>query len=285
MNTHTEDSLAGCARIVPPQCFYVCVCVNVPAWNHVQNIRFRRVILQVRDPLTQIAERGVSTLHPYVEGHVDDDTPMPRPSSPTNRLLRALRHYVVWHEAVLAVADDVLRVDDVNMPQFCERLAAATPAFAGKCPKTTEDAEAAQDRWLDLVSHYSKKTTFPRTSWAELRKVHAGYAARAEAIATALGYCVTAGPEDSDTMFVDAYDSHVQALEDKKPMHMQNVQPVQAKKVNSGLFVCLLVCLLACLLVCLFLGFLVPWFLGSLVPWFLGLLATGCRVPHRFPSV
>lgn len=109
---------------------------------------------------------------------------MPRPTNPSNRLLRALMHYVAWHEHLLLVADEVVRVEDTDAVAMCQGLGGL---FAERCPspdgvQPEEDGDDVgvdrvtrlRQEWAALVAHYSAKQAFPKTSWAELVRLSPG---------------------------------------------------------------------------------------------------------------
>lgn len=170
-----------------------------------KNIAFEHVVLQVRNPLDHIASRGVITAPNYVDTHVIDG--MPPGPEPLAKLHRALKYYVVWHEQLLAVADQIVRVEDANMNDVCW----STP-FASKCPgpesTDPEGAAEALQQWKDLVAKDMGKEKFPKTSWTELLKVDPGYAKRAMAIAATLGYCTTDAPGVEPPSFVEGWEEY-----------------------------------------------------------------------------
>ncbi len=53
------------------------------------------------------------------------------------------------------------------------------------------------------------------------------------AIAQTLGYCTTDAEGATSTMFADAYDEFLEALDDARPPHLQTFRPPQARHVPS----------------------------------------------------
>ena len=139
-----------------------------------------------------IAERGLSGVHPWAEGHYTTAAPdvgdggvivegsdlrLPPPKSPAARLLRALVHYVHWHEYLLGIADEVARVEAVDPVALCRRLKAVIDAAGGKpkgeCPSGDEE-EPSREAWRELLQRKAGKQQLPQTCWRELEELHAG---------------------------------------------------------------------------------------------------------------
>ena len=80
-------------------------------------MRYRQVLLQVRNPLVHIAVRAASGVHFYVDAHAPEGLPVG--IDPLTRLQRALRFYVLWHEHLLAISDVIYRVRHWCFVMWC----------------------------------------------------------------------------------------------------------------------------------------------------------------------
>ncbi len=166
--------------------------------------------MQVRNPLSQIAERATAHLPPLVEFHVED--PMPRGPGADTMLRRALMHYVTWHEHLLPLADKVYRVEDADMVGVCREA-----GFGQRCSSKGEDADGSRGAalWRELTAYVTSKKWVPETSWTELQRLDAEYAERARTIAAALGYCTAERRGVNATMFRDAWDGAMASRDSK----------------------------------------------------------------------
>ncbi len=159
---------------------------------HRQGVQFEKVFVQVRNTLEHIAERAAGGIAAYAETHSDTHFPVGVVGvDPSARLLRALIHYVTWHEHVLAIADLVYRVEDADMNAVCRSAQANTGS--NKCveEEDVDDAAVALALWGQFLQTEQQKEDLPETSWAELEAVSPAYTARAKVIADTLGYCTS----------------------------------------------------------------------------------------------
>lgn len=171
---------------------------HYPRGNQNENfkdVRFEKVVAQVRHPLATISNRAMMHLDPYIEYHIPDN--VPRSPDPDTHLLRALTHWVTWHEHILDVADSFFRVEDSDIMDLCLTY------FAEQCP---QDRNAAQKLWKDIkaVNLEDEADSIATTTWAELERVSPEYAAHAKKIAFKLGYCAVEENGDN-TQFRDTF--------------------------------------------------------------------------------
>ncbi len=172
-----------------PRAFVTLMVTITVVTRTMQGVRFERVFVQVRSTLSHIAERGASDLPEYVETHAD--APFPSDTQPSARLMRALIHYVTWHEHLLTIADHVYRVEDADMNAVCRLTQQSSGCVADD---DGEGAVAATTSWRQLVSVDVEREDSPETSWAELEALSPAFATRAKAIASTLGYCTSDAP-------------------------------------------------------------------------------------------